>query len=248
MAIRVLAISVSLAVLGAFPPGSSANLQVFFTCSAQPYGLTDPALALQPTLAFEDVNTGTPGFEGHDSDSYQVAAFPPLAAWGQTPEIHAGEFAYIWIRFNNETNSRRILNLSIDLTGTPAEVAYYVVNDHAISDIHLRWGGSYDAPDADAFRQDPQILSSSTSYGIYNRAVTQVDAWNLYDAATRTALLGAVRFPPHSGDVTAACSVVFAPGVAGDCLAGTVRWAPEPLGVHTLLLLACCARRPRRIA
>ena len=97
-----------------------AVVQIFFTNSASGSGLADPTRAFQPTA-----------FTHTDAASYQVAAFPPLDAWGQIPEIDyaGGQFAYIWARFSGEPNSRRIQGLHLNLDEVPDQVAYYVMDD-----------------------------------------------------------------------------------------------------------------------
>lgn len=71
-------------------PAACARIQYFLTSSAQPYGLTDPALAFDPTL---DTQT--------DSYYYAVSAFPPPVDPPPEPVIDpsAGDFACVWLRF-----------------------------------------------------------------------------------------------------------------------------------------------------
>lgn len=67
-----------------------AFVRVFSTGSAQPYDLTDPNLAFQPTLTFDTAQ---------DAAFYPLASFQPLDACGQTLTVnwYAGEFACVWL-------------------------------------------------------------------------------------------------------------------------------------------------------
>lgn len=215
-------------------------VRVFFTSSAQPYGLTNPALALQPTLG-----------QQQDAASYQVAAFPPLESWGQTPTInwHIGEFAYIWVRFHQETNNRKIQGVIIDLDEFPSEVAYYVMDDLNGDNDAKRWDGAYTMPNAPEFKMDPQIMAAVQNAGITNRSST-VDNWNLYDNVTRTALLAAVRY---SSDGLRGVYVQSSPPspippppwvIQWD--GGQANWIPEPATLGLMLVLCAAGQRSRR--
>lgn len=218
-------------------------VRLFFTSSAQPYGLTDPSLAFLPTRGSHD-----------DSAFYQVGAFPPLEAWGQTPTInwHAGEFAYVWVRFHQEPTNKKVRGVHLDHDGNPLEVAYYVVDDLEGSSGGKRWDGAYTPPEAPEFKCDPQILAAVTTHGIVNRA-TDVDAWNLYDHETRTALLGAVRF--GSDGLRGAAiqsgppSPIPPPQPPPWFLVwevGQANWVPEPTAFGLMLLLYAAGGRSRR--
>jgi hypothetical protein len=217
-----------------------AVMRVFFTSSAQPYGLTNPSLALQPTLAF---GTAT------DAAFYQIGAFPPLDAWGQTPTINwqAGEFAYIWVRFSGEANNRKLQRVYVDLDDGAADVAYYVMNDTDGANGARRWDGGYTSPDAPEFKQDPQDLLAVQNIGIINRS-SAVDNWNLYDNTTRTALLGAVRY--ESSGLRSLWANISPPSPIPPPLPvwewGSVNWVPEPGTLVLAALPVGFLRRRRR--
>lgn len=234
--------SLILAVLLASPIPEAPRLAFFYTSSAQPYGLTDPALAFQPTLVFSDYEPNYPGFSGVDSDVYHVSAFPPLEAAVQTPNIDwtADEFAYVWVRFTQAPNNAKIQGLHLVQDGTPADLAYYVVNNtnnEAIGD--RRWDGAYTSPYAPEFKLNPQILAAVQTRGIVNRSGAS-DAWNLYDNVTRTTLLGAIRYD-SDGLRSAAYGSLGAPGFLADF--GSANWIPEPAGLTLLVIISVTARR-----
>lgn len=228
---RILAIAATLASF----TSARAVVQIFFTNSAAGYGLTDPSLAFEPTA-----------FAQTDAASYQVAAFPPLDAWGDIPAIDypGGQFAYIWARFSDEPNGRRIQGLHLDLDDSPADVAYYIMDDISGENGAKRWDGAYTPPNAPQFCQDPQILAAVTAVGIANRPGTD-DNWNLYDNVTRTALLGAVRYDNVGlrGGTLGSLGLVFAGGIAGSAMFGQALWWPEPATLPLLLIAALASRR-----
>lgn len=233
---------VAIAAAGCLASSAGAVVRFLFTGSAQPYGLTNPALAFQPTMG-----------QQQDAASYQVAAFPPLEAWGEIPAINwpAGEFAYVWVRFHNEADNRKLQGLRLDQDGDPADVAYYIMNDLDGPNADRRWDGAYTMPDAPEFRMDPQILAAVSGYGIRNRA-TDVDAWNLYDHVTRTALLGAVRYDSdgvrgvvwHNSWPPSPIPPPWPPPWTWE--SGQVNWIPEPATCAVAMLLCAAFRRSRR--
>lgn len=230
---------VAVAAAAGFASSAGATIRFFFTGSSQPYGLTNSALAFQPTLG-----------QQQDAASYQVAAFLPLEAWGQIPSInwHAGEFAYVWVRFHNEPNNRKLQGLWLDQDDAPTAIAHYIMDDLNGAHAAKRWDGAYTLPEAPEFRMDPQILPAVQAHGIVNRA-TDVDAWNLYDHVTRTALLGALRYnsdgmrglvwvnnPPPSP---------VPPPWPPPWESGHANWVPEPATLIPLLFLVAAPRTRR---
>jgi hypothetical protein len=215
-----------------------AVVRIFFTSSAQPYGLTDPSLAFQPT-------------EGSQTDPafYQVSAFPPLDAWEQTPAIdwQAGDFAYVWLRFHQETNNRKINGVRLELDDVPADIAYYVMDDLAGDNGTKRWDAPNTMPDAPEYRMDLQILRAESSNGIRNRS-TSVDNWNLYDNVSRTALLGAVRYADDGLRGIGAMTwpqIPIPPGPLIVWETAQANWIPEPATLGTALLLCAITGRRR---
>lgn len=232
MTVRLLALTVA-AGLGAFD--AFAVVRLFFTSSLQLYGLTNPALAFQPT-------------EGSYTDAahYQVAEFPPLEAWDQTPTIDwsAGEFAYIWVRFHQEANNRRIAGVRLDHDESPEEVAYYIMDDWNGDHGAKRWDGAYSLPDAPQFKMDPQVLSAGQATGIVNRS-SAVENWNLYTNVTRTALLGAVRY--ETNGVRGAVALTWPQDDFPLPLWETAQanWVPEPATLGALVVVCTAGGRIR---
>ncbi len=212
-------------------------LQFFFTSSSQPYGLTDPTLAFRPTLG-----------NSQDAAHYQVAMFPPAAAVFQTPDInwHVGDFAYIWLRFTAVDTGHRIRGLGLDVDGIPAEIAYYVVDDLLGEQLDKRWEGAFTLPDAPEFKQDPLYLHAESAHGIVNQPGNG-DNWNLYQGATRIALLGAIRY--SSNGVRELTVTQLAPSPIPEptiwWYSGAANWMPEPAAGVSLVSCALIARGRR---
>ncbi len=224
--------------------GSQAQeWQYFFTNAVtQPYGLSIAANAFDPTK-----NEGRDVSDGH----YIVDAFPGLDVGPYvTPTINwsAGEFAYLWVRFVDVPNSYKIQGVQLDLDGTPASVAYYVVDDMQGEYVQKRWEGAFGLNNVN-FKQDPQILAAVTTIGIQNRS-TAIQNWNLYDHTTRTALLGAVRYD-SDGLRSLQYGPAGGPGAypplppippAGPVF-GQANWIPEPASLLLAATLAAAVRR-----
>jgi hypothetical protein len=226
--------ALALAAILAWVTSANAVVQIFFTNSADGYGLTAGS-AFQPTA-----NNGTDGAD-------YAASFPPAGAWGVTPTIDysAGEFAYVWLRFSGEANNRKIQGLHMDMDGTPAEVAYYIMDDLNGDTGAKRWDGAYTGPNEPEFKMDPQILAAVGAAGIVNRS-TAADNWNLYDNATRTALLGAVRYDSDGlrsaalGSLGIKYANILTPPTVEF---GSADWVPEPASLALLGLAGLLIRR-----
>ncbi|MEW6251393.1 MAG: hypothetical protein AB1716_12155 [Planctomycetota bacterium] len=217
-----------------------ANVEIFFTNSADPYGLTRAANAFEPTKGLRtDVTSG----------EYVLAAAPPMNVSTPTINYAAGEFAYIWLRFVNEIPGMRLQWCRIQLDATPADVAWYIVDDTAGTIRLKRWDGSYTPPNFLEFKNADQGLVAVTAAGLKNLHASN---WNLYDGPTRTYLIGAVRYdvsgtfsgngegwnaaPPPNGTI-----YPFDPF-------GSAIWIPEPATLTLACTLAAILRRRRRLA
>ena len=236
------------AALAAVLP-ASATVEFFFTNSASGWGLTDPARAFQPT-AGNDLDPATPGIQGDDATWY-TAVFPPASVdHSVTPDIDwtAGEFAYLWVRFLNEPLNRKVQGMGLSQPDA-AEVAYYIQNDLGNGN-GKRWDGNYTLPDAPQFKMRvDQVLAAVTAAGLKNVSNTSYD-WDLYDSATRTALLGAVRY---SSNGVRSVSLTQGPGWSWIILGfppdtilppiGSANWIPEPTTLALICVLTTLRRR-----
>ncbi|MEW6251395.1 MAG: hypothetical protein AB1716_12165 [Planctomycetota bacterium] len=213
-----------------------ASIEVFFTNSADPYGLTRAANAFEPTKGLRtDVTSG----------EYVLGAAPPINVSTPTINYAAGEFAYIWLRFANEILGLK-LSIEIQLDATPVDVAWYIVDDTAGTIGQKRWDGVYTPPNFLEFKNPEQTLVAVTAAGLKNLGASN---WNLYDGPTRTYLIGAVRYdvngtfsghgegwnpyPPPNGTI-----YPFDPF-------GSAIWIPEPATLTVACVLACFLRRRR---
>jgi len=211
-----------------------ANIEIFFTNSADPYGLTRPANAFQPTKGLRtDVTSG----------DYILRYAPPMNVSTPTINYAAGEFAYVWLRFVNEINGMKVSGLDFRLDATPADVAWYIVDDTAGTIGEKRWDGDYTPPSFAEFKRANQTLVGITAAGLRNLPIT---TWNLNDGPTRTFLLGAVRY-----DVSGTFSGYGWRGIPQPPYQipldpfGSAIWIPEPATLTLACTLAAILRRRR---
>lgn len=185
---------------------ANAEIRIWFTSSAEPYGLTNPALAFQPSAAItSDDNPPDPLLPDYTNnldvytgaEIYKVGAFPTYTP-GYVPTIDTSknEFAYIWLQFGpGEVANAFLHQLSIGIQGpggfTGVKTAYYKVDnlgDSARSG--KRWAGpSTEVDNYASFRQNPQLLVAGTpasklAWGLNNHAPSfaGVQPYNLYNA------------------------------------------------------------------
>lgn len=191
-----------LVVAATLAVGASASVELFFTNSADPYGLRVPSLALLPTAG-----NGTDYRDGYELTKAAGGAYlaPPL---GPQPDVvldcQSGQWAYIWGRFRDDPTGLKITRIEIGVDGAPAgqgSIAWYVCDN--LGDEYLqvkRWDG-----DPEYFYWNPLSLVAITAVGIVNR--TSDLPWNLYVGADyRTFLLGAVRCHACPGELAFAPS------------------------------------------
>ncbi|MEW6249499.1 MAG: hypothetical protein AB1716_02550 [Planctomycetota bacterium] len=217
-----------------------AGVEVFFTNSADPYGLTRPANAFEPTKGLRtDVTSG----------DYILRYAPPMNVGTPTINYAAGEFAYMWLRFVNEIPGMKLWGLDLRLDGMPADVAWYIVDDTAGTILAgKRWDGVYTPPNFLEFKNAHQVLVAVTTYGLKNLGVSH---WNLYDGPTRTHLIGAVRYDvsgTFSGQSFRPITPPWIPWWEPLGPVGSAVWIPEPAALTLACVLACFLRRRRRLA
>jgi hypothetical protein len=190
------------------------DVRVFVTPASQGYVLTVPANAPRPTFSSVDLDDNISnaydyyysqhpelpgGAAGH---YYSVAAHPPIDAPSGTPddpiEIAAGDFAYIWFQFENESKGAKLNGLEVLINGpdgfTPT---YYLQNDLGNPDNSARrWNGTATAPDYPEWHHNLQLMVAITASGIVNgndNSQMMFDAQGGTNPRTGVALLGAVQ-------------------------------------------------------
>lgn len=229
-------------VLLALAVGASASVDLFFTSSADPYGLRVPSLAFLHAGA-----NGTDYRDGYELTKDAGGAYltPPL---GPLPDAvvdcSTGQWAYVWGRFNNEPPEAWINGVAIRIEGAlpgVGNIAWYLCNNVADPNIReKRWDG-----DSELFYMNPPGLIAITAYGIPN-ANADVP-WDLYAASTRTFLLGAVKCPTCPGELTFVLGQIpihykSQPHPAVNVL-NKVVCVPEPTTVLLLALASAVFRR-----
>jgi hypothetical protein len=202
---------------------ASASVQIFFTDST--YGLS------WPEYAFEPVWPQPPNWP-------TVTQFPPAMA---PATVAPGDTVYVWVKFLNEPNNRKINGLDINMT--PADAAAWYILDDQVNETK-RWDGAY-ATGAPEFRTPHKVLVAATADGIRN--YTEDNPRKLYKGGTyRTALLGALRYDTpgvYTGQLGAA-GISYAGGYSAPTVEfGTVTVTPEPASGLLLLLAGIFPRR-----
>ena len=210
--------SAALALL-ALAATAGATVRVFVTASSSGYGLEDPAEHMTPTISTVYAN----GLDenGYDYIDYYGApgplrpgAYPPYEAPSGTADdavqVPAGDWAYIWLQFQNEPKGAAIVGLQTAVLESgvtwdpndpvlPAGISttYYLCNNVNRYPLSVkRWNGTATPPDYPEWHNNPQSMTASgedEAIGIWNASAAQPH--NLYYNLTRTALLGAVEAP-----------------------------------------------------
>jgi|GEM_PF-1880523 len=237
---------------------ANATVDFFFSSSADPYGLKNPALAFLATNG-----NGRDFLDGYEllqaGGSYAV---PPYAEPGVMPdaELWCGQptWAYIWGRFNNEppaTEVGRLSGITIEISGAApgqGSIAYYICNNLADENIQAkRWDG-----EPHIFYYNPASLISVTSASLRNRAVDV--PWNLYVGGDhRVFLLGAVKCNTCPSELTINVTAICYAGTPSNptppcpeprSLNKVVCVVPEPTGTLLLVLVTGLVTRQMRRA
>lgn len=218
---------------------AQAEIEIFFTSSNEPYGLSDPNLAFVPTL---DI----PPSSSTGADGYTYALQSPLDApeFREVTFCTPGEWLYVWLRFHDMPNNTTVQGVEL-LMSPPtsvAEVAYYVMDNEGWAGAdQKRWNG----PAPDQFTTNPAILAAVTAKGIRNTQAGALNGDSLWVGAERAALLGAVRPTADALQITAndgdpGGAIPPQPLFVG----GSAVLVPEPMGL--LLLVAAGGVRGRR--
>jgi hypothetical protein len=217
---------------------ASADVRLFFTTSADPYGLDNGAWALTPTS----------GTHRDYSDGYYTVAparFPPVQIPPPEPQVWCsnGDWAYLWLRFEGEPKNAKINGLMVALSGlAPTNLAYYLCDD--TDGVGLkRWDGVATPPDYPEFRQNPQTLVAVTDHGLVNNSFDE--PYNLYQGTSHTVPLGAFTFGDQVGQITGQITNINYASGATPTVVGGSAWIniPEPVSAGLLALLLLLRRR-----
>ncbi len=189
---------------------ASATVRVFVTTSSYPCGLEDDANHMVPTVSTVYVNNTNANaydywadYDGTTPGPIRPDGFPPLGAPSGTADdpvvVPEGDFAYIWLQFQDEPNGAVINGLQITIRElgqtTPAAVSatYYVCNNMNNVIGNKRWDGVAVPPDYAEWHNNPQTLVAVGAFGFRNLAADL--PWNLWQGSSRLALVGAVEAP-----------------------------------------------------
>ncbi len=189
---------------------AAGTVRIFATTSSDLYGLEDPANAFIPTVSTVFANSVTingydywADYDGTIPGPLRPGIFPPLNAptgTGDNPvQIQPGDFAYVWLQFQNEPKGAKLNGLTIEVreygsTGpAPVTTNWYLCNNMSNVIGAKRWDGTATPPDYPEWHANPQPFVCITAAGLVNTAVTS--PWNLYTGVERMALLGAIQAP-----------------------------------------------------
>jgi hypothetical protein len=237
-----------------------ADVRLFVTTSSDPYGLEDPAnafLATVSTVYANGVNVnGWDYWADHDGTipgPIRPGIFPPADAPTGTAanpiEILPGDFAYVWLQYQNEPKGVRINGLEITVrefgTTTPAPVTtnWYLCNNTSNLIANKRWDGPATPPGYPEWHGNPQTFAAITAYGLQNLATNL--PWNLWNGISRTALLGAIQASADGKlyELKLPEICYFAPTGWAQMAGGVFQFVPEPASGLLLALAAALARR-----
>jgi hypothetical protein len=245
---------------------ASASVRVFVTSSADPYGLTIPANAFQPTYSTvysNNVNENAYDYY-YGNGPFVAAAFPPVDAPSGdllTPvDIQDGNWAYIWFQFQDEPKLRKIngLEVTISYYGTaydpnepsthpPVATNYYLCNDKQSSG-KKRYDGTATPPGYPEWHNNLQVLVAVDANGIVNGVDDPVLMYHFQTGGnprTGVALLGAVA-APFDGTIyeIAITDVNYSePPHPEMAPAAVFRFVPEPASLVLLALAGLVLRR-----
>jgi hypothetical protein len=257
---------VVVAALALTAPLYAGGVNIFVTSSADPYGLTIPGNAFNPTGGAHDFDS--PYYRADYSDypptEYAVTASDPTGLIGTIPSIDpgAGEFGYIWFNITDMPAGAKLQGLHLGW-GEAADLAYYIGDDSdgwSAFAGSKRWDGAYTMPGEPEFKMNPQVLAAVTAYGIKN-AANPTDVLNLqtYAAMTdpppppvawsSTHLLGAIAFEDTGAErdvegFLADLGISFSGGVQTDFVnIYGAHVLPEPASLLLLGLAGLLIRR-----
>lgn len=244
---------------------ATATVRVFVTAAIDGYGLNEAENHSTPTFSSVDAignnlnaydfyysdlgpMAGTPGKSG-----FSVSNFPPIGAPSGTDllpvEIGLGDYAYIWVQFQNEPKAAKINGLKVEITGGAGfATTYYVQNDLGGAVSKKRWDGTATPAAYPEWHNNPQTMVAITAGGLVNG---NDDPQNMFDYQTGTtprtgvALIGAIDFGPGAGGnyhidiIDISYATPPNPVLAG----GVFHYVPEPASLLLMSLAGLILRR-----
>jgi len=246
---KALTLLAILAVVGT----ASATVRVFVTTSSDGYGLENPANHMVPTISSVDADGNS--INGYDYQDYygvpgplRPGPFPPVDApsgdLANPVQILDGDWAYIWLQFQNEAKGAKINGLQVTISGGPVSTTYYLCNnlDSLPGQTGKRWDGTATPPGYPEWHNNPQTMVAITAEGLTNSAADS--ARNLYAGATRIGLLGAVEAPYDGATLTIdITNISYAAGTPGGLAGGVFQFVPEPTSLLLMGLAGLLIRR-----
>ncbi len=235
----------ALTLLGAAATWAVANVQIFFTGAApNPWAGTGPASIFAPTA-------GNHLDFSQDGYTPNYANFP--TAYNPTQTVDPGQTAYMWIKFNVDTQVGPVLfakmqGLDLNMAahgGAGSDIAWYLQDDTGAGNPK-RWDGDV-TPGAPEFKKWHQVLVAVTGNGIKIKNAN--DDFGMFHGTTGgpyVALLGAVKIDT-GGDFTFALGTLginFNTGPSAPPVQfGTLHVTPEPAAAVLLALAGLLIRR-----
>jgi hypothetical protein len=227
---------------------AQATVRLFVTTSSDGYGLENQANHMVPTESTVYSN-------GWDENAYDYAdsygdpgplrpgSFPPADAPSGTPEspvlIAQGDWAYVWLQFQNEPKGAKISGLQVAINYVqggiaPLSATYYLCNNMwSLGIFNKRWDGTATPSEYPEWHNNPQTMFANTAEGLVRLTFNR--AWNLgaYDPASYwyMYLLGAVEAPAdgtvYTIDIT---QISYAGGPGPPLASGVFQFGPGCTG------------------
>lgn len=194
----------------AFASTPAGSATIFITNSADPYGLVKAENAFVATQQqIEDGGTlyNVDLIDLGDGPAYSLKNSGDMTAAMPTIDPTAGEFGYIWIKFDQTAKNAKVQGLSLEWSNA-TDVCYYVLRDDFTDNWTRRWEGPVTEPTVPEYHQNPQVLAAVTSNGLKIADGQQLQAFygnetgTLAKKSDTVFLLGAIAFEEGMYDAT----------------------------------------------